>query len=205
MRIRNPPNLVASIALTLAGCLMASCSGGASSSSSLGSSDADTSPSSSQGASAVRFHSPEYGYTVTLPAGWTALQAHTKWDGKSELTRDSFGVDLFVGPSYAISFGAAAAWTHGLASYARYLIASTVRYHSDTCPRKPNIESGIGIGGRHGVLLGYNCGILINIAATVRNGVGYMFVFHDDSVQAATDRTDHATFVKILRSVQFPH
>jgi hypothetical protein len=55
------------------------------------------------------------------------------------------------------------------------------------------------------VLLEYNCGILINMAATVRHGVGYVFVFRDDSVQAASDRTDHAVFAQILRSVEFPH
>ena len=54
------------------------------------------------------------------------------------------------------------------------------------------------------MLLGYNCGILVNIAATVHRGVGYAFFLADDSVQAATDPADHATFDKILRSVQFP-
>ena len=59
----------------------------------------------------------------------------------------------------------------------RYLIASTARYHSDTCPRRPNGQAGIAIGGRPGVLLEYNCGILINLAATVSHGVGYVFTF----------------------------
>ncbi len=205
MRLRKPTRLLASTALTLAACVIASCSAGAASNSSSSVAGSGTTGSPSQTASPVRFHSPEYGYTVTLPGGWTANQAYSKWDGKTELSKDSFDVDVFIGPSSAISFATAAGWTHGLASYARYLIASTARYHSDTCPRRPNRHVGIAIGGGPGVLLEYNCGILINTAATVRHGVGYVFVFRDDSVQAASDRTDHAVFAQILRSVEFPH
>jgi hypothetical protein len=188
---------------------MASCSAGTTSNSSPGdaaSGATATGPSPSPSASPVSFDSPEYGYSVTLPAGWTVNQAYEKWNGSGELVKDSLDVDVFFRPSSsAISFAAAAGWTHGLASYARYLIASNVRYHSDTCPRRPNKQAGIAIGGRPGVLLEYNCGILINIAATVRHGVGYVFTFRDDNVQAASDQTDHAVFAQILRSVEFPH
>jgi len=207
MRLRKPTRVLASPVLILAACVIASCSAGTTSHSSprVAGSGA-TGASSSQTASPVRFDSPEYGYTVTLPAGWTANQAYSKWDGSAELVKDSFDVDVFFRPSSsATSFAAAAHWTHGLDSYARYLIACTARYHSDTCPRRPNRQAGIAIGGRPGVLLEYNCGILINIAATVRHGVGYVFTFRDDSVQAASDRTDHTVFAQILSSVEFPH
>jgi hypothetical protein len=60
------------------------------------------------------------------------------------------------------------------------------------------------IGGQPGVLLAYNCGILINFALTVDHGVEYWFVFVDQGVPAATDPTDHAPFLKMLSSVQFP-
>jgi hypothetical protein len=151
------------------------------------------------------FTSPEYGYTLTLPAGWIANQAYARWDGVGELVHDSLDVDVFFRPSSsALSFAASAAWAHGLPAYRKFLIASTVRYHSDTCPRRPNRQAGIRIGGRPGVLLEYNCGILINLAATVRHGVGYVFTFRDDNVQAASDRTDHAVFVQLLHSVEFP-
>jgi hypothetical protein len=206
MRLTRPTRLLlASSALALAACVIASCSGGTTSNSSPEDAGSGaTSPSHS--ASPVSFDSPEYGYTVTLPAGWAATQAYSKWDGSAELVKDSLVVDRFFRPSSsAITFAAAAGWTHGLASYARYLIASNVRYHSDTCPRRPNRQVGVAIGGRPGVLLEYNCGILINIAATVRRSVGYVFTFRDDSVQAASDRTDHAVFAQILRSVEFPH
>ena len=206
MRLRKPTRVLASPVLVLAAaCVIASCSAGTTSHSSPGvAGSGATGPSPSQTATPVRFDSPEYGYTVTLPAGWTANQAYSKWDGKTELSKDSFDVDVFLGPSSTISFATAARWTHGLASYAKYLIASTARFHSDTCPRSPNRQTGITIGGRPGVLLDYNCGILINIAAIVQHDVGYVFTFRDDSVQAASDRADHALFAQILRSVEFP-
>lgn len=206
MRLRKPSRLLASTVLILASCVIASCSAGATSNSSpsaAGSGPTGSSPS--QSASPVRFDSQEYGYSVTLPAGWNANQAYSKWDGQTELSRDSFDVDLFFGPAAAISFVAAVGWTHGLAAFARHLIANTVQYHLDTCPRRPNMQTRIAIGGRPGVLLEYNCGILINMAATVRHGVGYVFVFKDDGVNAASDPTDHSVFAQMLGSVEFPH
>ncbi len=210
MRLTKPTRLLASTTMTVAVCVIASCSAGATNPSSspqdAGSAATAAGPSSSQSTSPVRFDSPEYGYTVTLPAGWAANQAYSKWNGSAELVKDSLDVDVFFRPtSSAVSFAAAARWTHGLTAYARYLIASTVRYHSDTCPRRPNRRVGIAIGGRPGVLLEYNCGILINIAETVQHGMGYVFTFRDDNVQTASDRTDHAVFSQILGSVEFPH
>ena len=205
MRLRKPATLLAGTALTLAAFVIASCSAGDTSTDAGTGADA-TGPSSSQSSSPVRFASPEYRYTVTLPAGWDVNQAYSKWNGSAELVQDSLVADVFFRPSSSvISFAAAARWTHGLASYTRYLIAFTAHYHSDTCPRRPNRRVGIAIGGRPGVLLEYDCGILINIAATVKQGVGYVFTFRDDNVQAASDPTDHAVFARILRSVAFPH
>ncbi|MDQ6682124.1 MAG: hypothetical protein M3Y88_02495 [Chloroflexota bacterium] len=52
--------------------------------------------------------------------------------------------------------------------------------------------------------MSWNCGILINVAVAVHNGTGYTFVFRDPAVQAATDPTDHRTFIDLLKSVRFP-
>jgi hypothetical protein len=206
MQLRTPRKLAAAATLTLATCLFASCSA-TSSSSPEGADTKATSPSPSPAAASVaeRFTSPEYGYSVTLPAGWTASQAHMRWDGRAGLSIESFDVDLFVGTGSASSFGAAAKWSHGLASYERFLIALNERTHGDTCPSKPETEGRIAIGASRGVLLEYNCGILINQAATVRRGVGYFFLFRDPGVDAAFNRADHAAFAQILRSVEFPH
>jgi hypothetical protein len=205
MQLLNPTGLLAGTALTLAACMLASCSSGATSSSA-GSPGATTISPSSSVVAPTSFTSPEYGYRISLPAGWTSTQAYSKWDGKTELSVDSFDVDRFLGPASAVSFATAVRWTRGLASYVRFLIASTVRYHSDTCPKRPKRQTGIVIGGTPGLLLEYNCGILINEAAAVRHEVGYVFVFKDDGVvDAASDPTDHAVFVQMLGSVKFPH
>jgi hypothetical protein len=156
------------------------------------------------GAGPTTFTSATYGYTLTVPAGWTSRQAFEKWDIQSELDGTSILVDLFGEPSVSRgAFAAAARWKRGLAAYTTYLITWNAHYH-ELCPQRPNARSRVAIGGQPGVLLAYNCGILVNIAATVHRRVGYLFTFVDRGVAAATDPTDHATFLKILRSVHFP-
>jgi hypothetical protein len=112
-------------------------------------------------------------------------------------------VDQFRSGSTAAAWAVATRWKRDLAAYTRFLTGWNVRYHGDTCPPKPRTRNPITVGGQPGTLLAYNCGILINVAATVHGGIGYMFVFRDPGVAAATDPTDRATFLKILRSVQF--
>jgi hypothetical protein len=178
------------------------------SSSSPVSSNAATTPSSSGASQSTapdsrRFTSSTYGYAVTLPAGWTSTQALVKWDGRSQLDYEFPQVDLFIRTgSTAGAWAVAARWKRDLAAYARFLTIWNVRFHA--CPPKPETRSSITIGGQPGVLLAYNCGILINMAATVHGGIGYVFLFRDPGVAAATDPTDRATFLKILRSVQLP-
>jgi hypothetical protein len=150
------------------------------------------------------FTSAEYAYTVGLPAGWTSVAAGKKWDGKSGLSSDSPEVDQFVSPAAASAWGVAGRWDRDLTAYATFLIRWTERFHGDTCPSKPQTRSRITIGGQPGVLLEYDCGILINVAATVYGGVGYHFGFRDPAVHAASDPADHADFLHILQSAQFP-
>ena len=84
------------------------------------------------------------------------------------------------------------------------MMAATARDHGDTCPAKPETRNQITVGDGPGILLEYDCGILINLAAAVHHGVGYQFGFRDPTVKAATDPADHATFLDILKSIQFP-
>jgi hypothetical protein len=189
--------------------VIASCSGsGSSGSSSPAASNplATSAPSSASPtvSESKTFTSTMYGYTLTLPEQWSTVPALSKWDGRSGWTYASSFVDLFVADNGTSSWGVAAPWTRDLGAYTTFLIAENYRYHGDTCPREPNTRSRVTIGGLPGVLLGYNCGILINVAATVHHGVGYWFVFRDPGVYAATDPTDHARFLTMLRSVQFP-
>ena len=54
------------------------------------------------------------------------------------------------------------------------------------------------------MLVEWNCGILINVAVTVHDGVAYLFGFRDLGVHAATDPADRAALQGLLDSMQFP-
>ena len=68
----------------------------------------------------------------------------------------------------------------------------------------PESQDPIEIGGEPGVLSSYDCGILINTAVTVHDGVAYVFGFRDPAVHAATSPDDRALFIALLESVKFP-
>ena len=164
----------------------------------------DPSVESSAAAGPTPFTSTTYGYSLTLPAGWTAIQATKAWDGTGAPFHDVPEADQFVGP------GAASAWFFGaptkkdLAARVKESIAANAAGHGSTCPPVPEIQDPIEIGGEPGTLLGFNCGILINNAITVHDGVAYLFGMRDPSVHAATDPADRVTFVELLKSVDFP-
>jgi hypothetical protein len=150
------------------------------------------------------FTSATYGYSLTVPAGWKAIQATAAWDGVSALSHDSAETDEFV-ESYPRSAWANAAPTKGaLADVVKQTISDNVKYHGDTCPAAPEAKVPIKIGGEQGMLLEWNCGILINIAVTVHDNVAYLFGFRDLGVHAATDPADQAALQGLLDSVQFP-
>lgn len=210
-------NVIGRGSLLAAVVVVASCSGsgGSASSSPAPSHVAATSATSSASQTAATtptptsFTSATYGYTVTVPAQWLSVQATKRWDGKAGhamagLSHDAADVDQFVYNSNLSSWAVAAPWKQDLAAYTTALIAANARYHGDSCPAKPQARTRITVGGSPGVLLTYNCGILINIAGVVHHGVGYRFGFRDLNVHAATDPADHAAFVHILESVQFP-
>lgn len=150
------------------------------------------------------FTSNTYGYSLMLPAGWTALQASQPWDGTSAISSDSPQVDRFQSLASASSTGVAAPFAQALPALTTALIAATAREHGDTCPSPPESQDPITIGGDPGMLVAWDCGILINIAVTIHNGVGYQFLLRDPAVQASTDAADRAVFLAMLASVQFP-
>ncbi len=163
-------------------------------------------PTSAPSAAAVptTFTSATYGYSLTVPAGWTAIQATTAWDGVSSLSHDAAESDQFV-ESYTRSAWANVAPTKGgLADVVRQAISDTVKYHSDTCPAAPEAQRKITIGGEPGMLLEWNCGILINNALTVHHQVAYLFGFRDLRIHAANDAKDRAALQGLLDSVRFP-
>ena len=199
-------------AVVVAGCASASPSAtlsspsaGASvetSSSPVASATASSTVAASASAGTTSFTSETYQYSLTVPAGWTAIQATAAWDGIGSPGHDATQADQFVGPAAASAWVLVAPTTKHLAGYVKEAIAAVAKYHGDTCPAPPEAEEPIKIGGEPGTLLAWNCGILINIAPVVHNGIGYLFGFRDPAVHAATDPADRAAFLEILNSVR---
>ena len=152
----------------------------------------------------TRFTSPLYGYTLTLPTGWSPAQAFLRWDGRRQPGPDA-DVDKFAGPGKLSAFGFAGAFAGTLADFVGDRIAANARDHADTCPnRVPEINEPLRIGRQRWVLLGWDCGAVINQAVTVRAGIAYAFTFRDLGIDAATDPADRALFQLLLDSVELP-
>jgi hypothetical protein len=156
----------------------------------------------------VVFTSTRYRYSITLPIGWVATPARVTWDGTGLPTSDDPAVDVFepivngvVGKNLA--FVVAAPTRSLLEAWVADDIATTFRLYGAYCPQTPDSVEPVTIGGQPGMLVAWNCGILINAALTVVKGYGYHFQFRDPTIQAATDPADHATFTTMLGSVAF--
>ena len=161
-------------------------------------------PAAATGATPVAFTSLVYGYSVTLPAGWNVGAAMLHWDGASSPGHLDSSVDKFVSPATVSAWGYAGPVTGDLDQFVKDNIAWNVRDHGDTCPAaKPEKNEPIQIGGEAGVLLSWNCGLLINEALLVRDDTGFVFVLRDPEVPAATDPADGALFKALLDSVTF--
>ena len=150
------------------------------------------------------FTSAVYGYTVELPGGWKAIEAKVAWNGTSSISSDGPEVDQWIGRTEASAWAYAAPYSGDLSAYTKKTVADNAKYHGTTCPPTPEAQDPIMIGGEPGVLLAYDCGILINLALSVHNGVGYSFGLRDPTIPAATDPADAAIFAALLDSVQFP-
>ena len=161
-------------------------------------------PAPSAAATPTAFTSPLYKYSVTLPAGFKATAAEETWDGIADANHESANADRFVGPVNAIFWAFAAPTGMDLDAYVQDRVAANARNHGDTCPPKPSVNDPTTIGGEPGVLLAWDCGLLINAAVAVRGGVAYNFAMRDFYVKAATDPADAAMFQGILASVTFP-
>ncbi len=150
------------------------------------------------------FTSALYGYSLTVPANWTTIQATVAWDGVSGLSHDARESDQFIDSSARSAWANVAPTKGGLADVVSQTISDTVKYHGDTCPDAPEAQHNIRIGGEPGVLLEWNCGILINNAITVHDHVAYLFGMRDLGVHAAADPDDRAALQAMLDSVHFP-
>ena len=196
-RAKNRAGPWLGVLLAISGCASGTVASGTPSPSLAPSIASSPSPSSS-------FTSPVYGYTVTLPGGWSVIEAKVAWDGASDVSSDSPKVDQWIGRTETSGWAYAAHFPGDLAAYSKKTVADTVKFHSSTCPPTPEAQNPITIDGEPGVLLAYDCGILINLAVTVHHGVGYVFAMRDPTVPAATDPTDAAIFAGLLGSVRLP-
>jgi hypothetical protein len=161
---------------------------------------------SSAGPNAVEtpstFTSLLYRYSLTLPAGWHAGPAMLRWDGASAPGNEDAAVDRFGGPSTASAFVFAGPTAVDLDTLVKNTITWTVRDHGDTCTeRTPEVREPIEIGGEPGTFLAWNCGILINHAITVHDGMAFTMVMRDPGVPAASDPTDRALLQELVDSV----
>lgn len=153
------------------------------------------------------FTSKLYAYSISVPPGWTATNAGTRWSGTGAPDAQDLVIDTIVSPRAVemAMLASAAPTSKDLATYTADGIAATYATHKDTCPaaEHPASVESITVGGEPGELESINCGILINVAYTVHGGQGYRFTFRDEAVHAATDPTDKATFLAMLASVEF--
>lgn len=161
-----------------------------------------TAPSAA--ASPSSFTSKSYGYSLTVPAGWSVTPSSKKWDGISAPPFAAPEGDKFEIPGPASAAGMSSPTSKDLAGYVQDRIAANQRDHADTCPPVPETSDPIEIDGEPATLLSWDCGILINLGITVHDGIGYLFGMRDPDVHAASDPTDRALFMNLLTSVQFP-
>jgi len=152
---------------------------------------------------AVPFSSDLYGYTLTLPGGWSAAPARIKWDGKGAPPYDDPQVDRFAGSLTLSTFAFAGPTRLDLNRFTEDVVARNVQFHGDTCPPQPESIKSTMVGKTAAKFIAWNCGILINIVVVVDRGTGYEFVMRDTAVQAATDAADRTSFDAILSTVTF--
>jgi hypothetical protein len=151
------------------------------------------------------FTSTRYGYTASVPTGWTALGATQTWDGASPRApghTDPF-VDQFTAPPrYANLWVFAAPSKSDVAGYAMHTIDANTAEHP--CPvgsQTPEKDEAITIDGAPARLLTAQCGIVILIAVTIHNGSGFVFGYLDANGGPSLDAEDRASFLDFLKGI----
>ena len=160
--------------------------------------------SAASAAAAARvFSSPHNGYTVALPAGWSA-EAGRPFDGPGGAGLGKDGVDVFHGPPYVVAWAFAAPRPPSLAGYA----TATARAAAQLpCPAVPRIDQQVTIGGAAASLIGMTCpspgGVFMLTAAATHNQTALVVVFEDSSGVMAAEHADRAAFGELLAGIRF--
>jgi hypothetical protein len=163
------------------------------------------SPVSTAGAAAAArvFTSPRNGYTVALPAGWSAVAAQPV-DGPGGAGPGRDGVDVFHGPLYVAAWAFTAPRPLSLAGYA----TATARAATQLpCPAVPRIDQQVTVGGAAASLTGMTCpsqeGAFMLTAAAAHNQTALVVVFEDSSGVTAAEHADRAAFRELLAGIRF--
>ena len=164
---------------------------------------ASVSPTPAVSPGPSRFMSPLYHYAVDLPAGWLAREARLPWRTGMP-GYESPVIDVFHRPDGELLWGFAGSTDLDLAGLTDERIAANLADHGDTCPPKPALREPIDVAGQPGMMLAWDCGLLINMAFTIKDGISYQFVFRDSTIVAATDAADRATFDHFLNAIELP-
>ena len=158
--------------------------------------------SASPAPSPVTFTSPYYGYTVTLPAGWSATPATAVWDGKGAPGSENPVVDKFFGPGMKTVHAFAGPTSSDLTTYGNDVIAWISQFHPE-CVQEPESVGSTTVGSDQATFITWNCGILINLVVGLHGDEGYQFLFRDPGLHKASDTTDRALFESMLDTVSF--
>jgi len=191
---------IAAIILTFAGALAAIIAVGELAGSPGASATRPRAGPGAQAAAARVFSSWLYGYTVALPAGWSAQQGQ-RWDGTGAPSQ----VDVFRGPPYV------AAWAFAVprpASPAEYATAITQTTAQLPCPAAPQTSQAITIAGVPARLIGMRCpargGVLMLTAVTTRGPSALVVTLEDTSGMPSAERADRAAFREFLAGIRLP-
>jgi hypothetical protein len=168
--------------------------------------------------SATVFVSTQYGYSVTVPAGWTIVPAAGKWDGTSSVASDDPVVDQLVAPSVTNrctkvftcgpnAWAYAAAENRSLADFAAERVARDAADHP--CPPAPESSEPATMAGVPALVQSKHCpagadGQFVMAAFAVKDGVGYELYLEDRAHDPVAEPADRADFLALLASIVLP-
>ena len=147
------------------------------------------------------FTSDRYGYVVSLPAPWTlSYKASTTWDGIGSASHEGRYVDQFTAPK-VVAWAVAAPTALMLTAYATHTLEASAAEHG--CPKKPDADDPISLGGEPARLFTIHCPILVLVVVTIHNGSALTFAMQSPFGNRSTDSADRALFLTFLAGIRF--
>ena len=152
------------------------------------------------------FISPIYGYSISLPAGWSVVKPATEgWDAVSAPGHDTESADLFASTSGTLLWAYSGPTSKSLARFTAAQTAADAAAHP--CPAAPETDEAFRVGGEAAQFTVKHCpatdGILVAMTAVIREGTGYLFYFQHPPAAPSRD-DDAAVFKMLLAAVVLP-